>query len=383
MIASLIDILKQKTQLTTTAITNIVQLIEEGNTIPFIARYRKEMTWWASDSELREFEEVYLYQQKLAKRKEEILKLLEEKEVSTTELVAAIHKATTLSELEDIYRPFKDKKNTRATKAIARWLQPLADILLTCDISTQEFNTLAETFIKDTWDEKTSVASCEDAIDGAKDIVAEIVAEDPKLRAILKDDQSTTLRLQTKARKHLEEHSVYDIYKAYDKTLDTIPSYAYLAISRAEKEKQLRAKCIFNEARSLSQAKTIFIPQPATNLQEILVEALEDGIHRLLHPSLEREFRSQKKEQADREAIDVFGKNVQELLLWSPVMWKNILWFDPAFRTWCKLAVIDMQGSYLDSSVIYPTAPLNKVEEAEKILCWLINTYDIGLICIW
>ncbi len=337
------------------------------------------MTGGATDEQLRDFEEIYTYQQKLIERKEDILRLMEEKEVLTDELRAAIKKAQTLSVLEDIYRPFKDKKNTRATKAIAKGLQPLADILLVCTVSQSEFTTFANNYIVDTGDIKTSVVDADEAIQWAMDIVAEIVADHPELRTQIKESQWATIPLTTAATKNFEDHSVYENYKEYSKALSSMPNYAYLAITRAEKEKQLRVKLGFKEASSLVHAQKIFVPHAASDLQETLNLALQDGIKRLLHPSLERELRAQKKEQSDREAIDIFGKNVEELLLGSPVREKTIMWFDPAYRTWCKLAVIDHTGKFLASDVIYP---LKSLKTAEDVMIWLIKTHDIWLICI-
>lgn len=379
---SLIPHLVEKTGLKASVITTIIQLIQEGNTIPFIARYRKEMTWWATDTQLRDFEEIYTYQQKLLEKKEEILRKLDEKWLLDAELQQAINTSTTLSQLEDIYRPYKDKKNTRATKAIAKGLQPLADILLECATRLSDFEKVADTYIVDTWDETTSVVSREEAIQWSMDIVAEIIADSPHLRDSIKNKQSYSITIQTKPTKTFEENGVYTTYQDYNKPLTMVPSYAYLAISRAEKEKQLRVSIDINEKKSLQEAVSLFVSRQATDLSSLLIEAMTDGIKRLLHPSLEREFRSACKERADREAIKTFGDNVSQLLLSSPVRWKTIMWFDPAYRTGCKIAVIDKTGAYLDSTVVYPTEPQNDVAWASKKLLEMIKQYSIGLICI-
>ena len=379
---SLTQKITTKTWIATPIVESIITLIEEGNTIPFIARYRKEMTGGATDEQLRDFEEIYLYQQKLLQKKEDILRLLTEKEVITDELREAIAKAETLSQLDDIYRPYKDKKNTRATKALAKWLKPLADILLVCEMPLANFQKHAETFVKDTWDIKTTVNDTDEAIQWAMDIVAEIIADHPELRATIKEQQGKKLQLITSPTKNFEENSVYETYREYSKSLHSIPNYAYLAIARAEKEKQLKVSLQFQEKQSITEATNIFVPRDASDLQELLLIALTDALKRLLHPSLERELRSAKKEQSDREAIDIFGKNVEELLLSSPVRWKTIMWFDPAYRTGCKLAIIDHTGKYIASDVIYPTRWTNDVEPAKKTLLALIQKYDIELICI-
>jgi len=380
--SSLPQLLASKTKLPLEVINNIISLINEGNTIPFIARYRKEMTGGASDTQLRDFEEVYNYQKKLSERKEDILRLLEEKEVITDELRKAVANAETLSTLEDVYRPFKEKKNTRGTKAIAKGLQPLADMLLNCQISLFAFEQEAENFVKETGDEKTSVTSKEEAIQGAKDIVAEVVADDTKLRVMLKKSQAMRVPLTTKATKTFDEQSVYKTYKDYQKSLSQMPSYAYLAVARAEKEKQLRVKLMFDEESCFSHGARLFIPRGASDLRDVLLEAIQDGIKRLLLSSLERELRAEKREQSDRDAIDVFGKNVEALLLSSPVRGKVIMWFDPAYRTWCKIAVIDETGKFLDKTVVYPTKPQEDIIWASKVLLWLIKKYKIWLICI-
>ncbi len=214
------------------------------------------------------------------------------------------------------------------------------------------------------------------------DIVAEIVADDPSVRTRIHDEQSRTVTLCAQATKRFEEHSVYRTYEDYNKPLYSVPNYAYLAIARAEKEKQLRVQVAFDEAKSRRAVCDVFVPHNASDLEEVLLEAIADGIKRLLHPSLEREYRSEKKEQSDREAIEIFGKNVEELLLSSPVRGKVIMGFDPAYRTGCKIAIIDETGKFLDTTVVYPTAPQNKTAEAEKVLCALIAKYNIGLICI-
>lgn len=379
---NIISLITSKTWLSQSVVTNVIALIEEGNTIPFIARYRKEMTDGASDTQLRDFEEVYEYQQKLAQKKLDILRILEEKEVLTPELTKAINEAQTLSTLDDIYRPFKDKKNTRATKAIAKWLQPLADVLLVCTINKKEFEAMAADYVKETGDEKTTVNSVEEAMQWAMDIVAEIVADSADLRSAIKEAQDTSITLESKATKNFEEHSVYEIYKEYSKPLVNMPSYAYLAVMRAEWAKQLRVKLVFDEAQSLRAGKKLFVPGGASDLTVVLQEAIEDGIKRLLHPSLWREYKSDKKAQSDREAIDIFGKNVGELLLSSPVKNKVIMWFDPAYRTGCKIAVIDETGKFLANTVVYPTKPLEKIAASEEVLVWLIKKYAIGLICI-
>lgn len=220
-------------------ISNIIQLLDEGNTIPFIARYRKEMTKGASDEQLREFFELYSYTKNLEARKQDVIRLIDEKGLLTEELKNQILAAETLARVEDLYRPFKEKKNTKATIAKAKGLEPLAEILAKAELTKEDFESKAEEFIKDTGDAKTSVLSREEAIQGAKDIVAETVSDHADLRAEIKQFEEVNATLQTKATKTFEENGVYKIYANYNKKLSEMPSYAYLAVNRAEKEKQL------------------------------------------------------------------------------------------------------------------------------------------------
>lgn len=395
---TLVSLIATKTWLSPAVIESIIALLEEWNTVPFIARYRKEATMWATDTQLRDFEEIYTYQKNVLEKKSDIIRLLTEKEVLTDELSQAIQKATTLTQLDDIYRPYKDKKNTRATKAIALWLQPLADILLACQLSQKEFEKEAEKYLVGTekilssWEgigtsgsssSSQNVENIEQAIQWAQDIVAEIIADDPKLRTIIKNTQSRSALLSTKVGKKYEENSTYKNYLDYSKPLVYMPSYAYLAIIRAEKEKQLSVKLSFDEERARRAANAHFVPSNASDLVSFLQDAMMDGVKRLLLPSLERELRTNKKEQSDREAIDIFGKNVKELLLSSPVKERTIMGFDPAYRTWCKIAVVDKTGKFLDKAVVYPTLPKWDVAWAEKVMLELITKHNIDLICLW
>ncbi len=386
----MIDLLHTHTGIETNNIQTIITLIEEGNTIPFIARYRKEATWWATDEQLRLFEKHYMYQKNLAEKKETILASLLQKEVLTDELTQAIHNATTLAELDDIYRPFKDKKNTRATKALAKWLEPLATLLRKTQLSQKEFLQKAEEYIKDTWDIKTSVATAQEALQWAQDICAERCSDDAWFRSYLKQHADTHTTLTTKEWKEYDPQWVYTIYAAYTKPFHTIPSHAYLAIARAEKEKQLSVWLAFDELHAhkyiytniLSWHPLVNKSIPENTSTEYLRDACLDALKRLIFPSLERELRSAKKERADEQAIQVFGQNIQELFLSPPVRWKTILWFDPAYRTWCKLAVINPQWAVLDYGVIYPTKPQEDTLKSEKFLLARIKTYKIDLIVI-
>ena len=366
----------------TWVISNIIQLLDEWNTIPFIARYRKEMTKGATDEQLRDFFELYSYTKNLEARKEDILRLIDEKGLLTSELKQQILEAETLARLEDLYRPFKEKKNTKATIAKAKGLEPLAKILAKAQLSKEEFEAEAEKYIKDTGDEKTSVKSVQEAIQWAKDIVAEEVSDHADLRAKIKEFEELNAILFTKAAKTFEENWVYKIYKEYQKKLSEIPSYAYLAVNRAEKEKQLSIKLQFSAEKISEFSSHFFIPKNSNSSLEYLKEAIDDGLERLLLPSIERELRADKKRRSDESAIKVFWDNLKNLLLTPPVKGLTVLGFDPAFRTGCKLAVVDQTGKFLAKEVIYPTEPQKKIAEAEKTLLELVKKFWIQLIVI-
>jgi len=381
--SKLITTVQQKTGMDLSVIQNIIKLLDEGNTIPFIARYRKELTEWATDEQLRDFHDLYTYTQNLQKRKEDVIRLIDEKWLLTPELQKEIEEAETLARVEDLYRPFKEKKNTKATIAKAKWLGPLAKILSKANLTKEEFDIEAAKFIKEDKDPKKSVKDVAEAVQWAQDIIAEDVSDHANLREDIKTFESTKADLTTKATKKFEPEGTYKIYSEYNKNFSAIPSYAYLAIARAEKEKQLKIKIWFHMEQILKRSAKYFIPAKANTSKIYIQEAIDDGLKRLLLPSLERELRSDKKKRADEAAIKVFGENMKNLLLIPPVYGKTILWFDPAFRTGCKLAIVDKTGKFLYNTVIYPTAPQNKVVEAEKTLLQLIKEYKIDLIVIW
>ena len=333
------------------------------------------MTKGASDEQLRDFYELYSYTKNLEARKQDVIRLIEEKGLMTDELRLQILSAETLARVEDLYRPFKEKKNTKATIAKAKGLEPLAQILAKAELSKEDFETEAQKFVKDTGDVKTSVKNVAEAIQGAKDILAEAVSDHADLRAEIKQFEEVNAKLQTKATKTFEENGVYKIYKDYNKKLSEMPSYAYLAVSRAEKEKQLSVGIEFSQSKISEFSTRFFVPQKANSSVEYLHEAIEDGLTRLLLPSIERELRSDKKRWADEAAIRVFGDNLKNLLLTPPVKGLTVLGFDPAFRTGCKLAVVDQTGKFLAKEVIYPTEPQKKIAEAEKTLFELVKNF--------
>jgi uncharacterized protein len=373
---NLITLLSNKTKLNPKAIINILKLLDEGSTIPFIARYRKEMTGGASDDVLRDFYEVYLSAKRLFERKEEILNLLTERELITPQLKSNIESAQTMTELEDLYRPYKEKKNTRASVAIKNGLEPLANVLQSGKLSKQEFETKAKQFVKG------PVKSLDNAIKGAKDIVAERFADTPKERTIVRDMLLKHGMLEVKKGKEFEEQGVYKNYKEHSEKIAFVPSHRYLAIKRGEKEKQLSVKLTIDVDRYLETLKRYKLRDYMGTSKTTLFEAYKDGFKRLLFPSIEREVFALLKEKADLGAITVFGKNLTQLLMTPPVTHKVLLGADPAYKTGCKLAVLDENGTYLDDALIFPAPPRSDYEGSRKVVLDLVKKYNIQGVAI-
>ncbi|MCT4617696.1 MAG: RNA-binding transcriptional accessory protein [Candidatus Gracilibacteria bacterium] len=378
----LVQKISNKTGMKTSSIEAIIKLLDEGNTIPFIARYRKELTGGASDETLRDFNDIYEYAKNLESRKEDVIRLIDEKGMLTPELKKDILNAETLARVEDLYRPFKEKKNTRATIAKAKGLEPLADILALADMTKEEFEAEAEKFIKENKDPKKAVKTKQEAIKGAQDIIAEMVADDADLRGYTKEKEEEGATLVTKATKKFDEEGTYKIYKDYKKKISAMPSYAYLAVSRAEKEKELSVKLDMYEEKIIENGKYKFTPENPNTSVVYLKEAITDGLKRLMLPSIEREIRSDKKKWADLEAIKVFGENMRGLLLTPPVRGKTILAIDPGFRTGCKVAVLDATGKFLDNSVLWHVPPRNDIAGAYSEIVKLTKKHNVDLIVI-
>jgi protein Tex len=379
---SLTTLIAQKTWIDTKIVDTIITLLDEWNTIPFIARYRKELTEGATDEQLRDFHDIYTSTKQLEARKLDVIRLIDEKGLLTDELRQQIMQATILARVEDLYRPYKEKKMSKATIAKAKWLIPLAEILKMCQLSKTNFLTQANSFINNTWDPKTTVKTIEEAIQWAQDIIAEELADHPAYREMIRKQYTSTITLETKPTKTFDPNGVYKIYGMYTKKLAEMPSYAYLAIARAEQEKQLSVSLQRPLPALLRSAETVFVPRNPSEIVSYLIDALTDGLKRLFLPSIEREFRAEKKRRADEAAIRLFGENLKQLLLTPPVRGKTVLWFDPAYRTGCKLAVVDPTGKFLTKTVIYPTAPQNDVSGATRELFGLIKQYGIELIVI-
>ena len=368
------DILKKEFNLRDEQINNTIKLIDEGNTIPFIARYRKEMTGEMSDVTLRAFYDKLIYLRNLQNRKDDVIRIIEEQGKLTSEIKVSIEKANTLQEVEDIYAPYKQKKRTRATIAKERGLEQLA-----LDILNKNISNIDEEASKYINPEK-EVNSVEDAIKGANDIIAEIVSDDAKIRKYIRELALREGVIVTKNSN--EEKSVYDMYYDYSESVKTIAPHRVLAINRGEKDDFLKVKVEINNEKVINYIINEYVNDKNLKNKEVIVSAIEDSYKRLIFPSIEREIRNTLTENAQERAISVFGKNVKSLLLQAPVKDKVVMGFDPAFRTGCKIAVVDKNGKLLDTTTVYPTEPQNKVEESKKELKALIEKYNIDIIAI-
>ena len=368
------DILKKEFNLRDEQINNTIKLIDEGNTIPFIARYRKEMTGEMSDVTLRAFYDKLIYLRNLQNRKDDVIRIIEEQGKLTSEIKVSIEKANTLQEVEDIYAPYKQKKRTRATIAKERGLEQLA-----LDILNKNISNIDEEASKYINPEK-EVNLVEDAIKGANDIIAEIVSDDAKIRKYIRELALRKGVIVTKNSN--EEKSVYDMYYDYSESVKTIAPHRVLAINRGEKEDFLKVKVEINNEKVINYIIHEYVNDKNLKNKEVIVSAIEDSYKRLIFPSIEREIRNTLTENAQERAISVFGKNVKSLLLQAPVKDKVVMGFDPAFRTGCKIAVVDKNGKLLDTTTVYPTEPQNKVEESKKELKALIEKYNIDIIAI-
>ena len=356
-------------------VENTIKLIDEGNTIPFIARYRKEVTGGLSDEVLRTFGERLNYLRNLEKRKEEVTNSIEEQGKLTEEIVKDLENAITLAEVEDIYRPYKQKKKTRATVAKAKGLEPLAEIILAQE-ETKNIQEIAAEYIS----EEKEVKTVEEAIQGALDIIAEMISDNPEYRKLIKQIVYSKGIIKTTATKP-EEKSAYEMYYDYSENVNKIPSHRILAINRGEKEEFLKVKIEKEEDKILEKIEKDII-KGENQFTQYLKDTIQDSFKRLIEPSINREIRSDLTEKAEEQAIKVFGKNAKQLLLGAPIKGITVMGFDPAYRTGCKIAIIDETGKVLDITTVYPTEPQNDVEGAEKELVRLINKDHVDMIAI-
>ncbi|MDO5439740.1 MAG: Tex-like N-terminal domain-containing protein, partial [Erysipelotrichaceae bacterium] len=354
----------------------VLDLLAAGNTIPFIARYRKEMTGALDEEVIRHISEHYEYQKNLAKRKEDVLRLIETQDKLTPELRVAIEQAQTLSRIEDLYRPYQQKKKTRASEAKRKGLQPFADYLLSLPRSGEPLKEALK-YLND------EVTDREDALQGAEDIVAEMVSDDADLRAVIRNSIAERGRIETVRKKDaVDEKKVYQKYYEYSEPVRTLQPHRIMAINRAEKENIISVRFIYDEAFFLREALRRLTNGKMGVTYSYLREAAEDGLKRLALPSVEREIRNELSEKAAAQSIDVFAANLEKLLSTAPLKGRRILGFDPAFRTGCKLAVLDETGKLLEIAKIYPHEPHNRKAEAEKTMLELIRRYGIKTIAI-
>lgn len=363
-------------QVKTTQVDSAIKLIDEGNTIPFIARYRKEATGGLSDEQLRNLGERLNYLRNLKARKQEVLKSIESQGKLTEEITQNLEKSVTLAEVEDIYRPYKQKKRTRATIAKEKGLEELANI-----VELQDEKNSVEEIAKNFINEEKGINTIEDAINGAVDIIAEKISDNPKYRKKIKSICYNEAFINTKAVKP-EEKSSYDMYYDFSERINKIPSHRILAINRGEKEEFLKVKIEKPEEKILNYIQTDIIKNEKSEYSELLKRCIQDSFTRLIEPSIDREIRADLTDSAEEQAIKVFGKNAKQLLMVSPIKGKTVIGFDPAYRTGCKIAVIDETGKVLATTTVYPTEPQNDVEGAKKELTKLILKYDVNMFAI-
>lgn len=386
------DTLSQELNIKTSQAESVIKLIDDGNTIPFIARYRKELTGSLDDEVLRKFDERLKYLRNLEDKKETVLKTIEEQGKLTDELKQAILECKTLVELEDLYRPYKPKRRTRATIAKEKGLEELANTIL-----AQEIEVPVEEIAKDyitppdsDIDDELRVNDTKEAIEGAQDIIAEIISDNASFRSLIRELSYEDGELISEA-KDKDIESVYDMYYDYNEEVSKIASHRVLAINRGEKEKFLKIKISAPEEDIISYlTRHVLInkggkpTKPIYNkyTEETLKEAIQDSYKRLIAPAIERELRNQLFEKAEDKSIKVFSKNLEQLLMQAPIINKVVLGWDPAFRTGCKLAVVDEYGKVLETGLVYPTEPQNKIAETRSTVRDLIFKYDINLIAI-
>ncbi len=354
---------------------NIINLLDEGCTIPFIARYRKEMHGSCDDQILREFADRLNYLRNLEKRKQEVENSIKEQEKWTDELEEKLKNAKTLTEVEDIYRPYKPKRKTRASVAIAKGLEPLADIIQ-AQVTTDDIMVLANTYVN----EEKEVNSAEDALAGAKDIVAERISDDSELRKVLREIIFNNAEISTTLLEK-EGNEVYEMYKEHKEPVKSIPSHRVLAINRGENEECLKVEIMLDEKLALDEIEKTYIIENSTT-EDIMKDIIADSYKRLLFPSLENECRSNLTDNANEQAIKMFEVNLRPLLLQSPLKNNVIMGFDPGYRMGCKVAIINDHGDVLDTTVVYPTPPFNKTEESLLKLKALVEKDKVDIVAV-
>ena len=355
-------------------VTSVIEMLDEGNTVPFIARYRKERTGGLTDEVLRKFNERLTYLRNLESRKGDVLRIIEEQEKLTPELKLKIEKATTLTEVEDIYRPFKAKKRTRATMAVEKGLKPLAELIL-----LGEFNGDIVEEANKYINEEKGVKNEEEALQGAMDIISEIISDNADYRKWIRNFVQKDGIIQVKGSS--EEQTPYEMYYDYKEPVRTIPSHRILAINRGEKEKILSVKVTCNDERIIDYLnKKVLRENKITD--KYLEESIKDSFKRLIYPSIEREIRSELTSKGEEGAIDIFKANLKALLMQAPIKGKVVMGFDPGFRTGCKVAILDETGKFVENTTVYPTAPQNRIDETISTLKKLIKKHGVQVISL-
>ena len=372
----IIKSISEDLNISTKQVSTVLSMLEEGNTIPFIARYRKEATGALDEEVIRKINEVYEYQNNLLKRKEDVIRLIDEKGMLTEELKNNILKCSKLVEVEDLYRPYKEKKKTKATEAIALGLEPLAKMIMSFP-TNGTIEDLCKKFIND------KVKTVEDAITNSSYIIAEWISDNAYYRKYIRSFIYKNGMLVTKKKKNAEdEKSIYEMYYDYSEAIKYIKPHRIMAINRAEKEKVIAVSMDYNKDDIILFLEKKIIKNDKSYVVDIIKDSIKDSLKRLILPSVEREIRSELKEKAEVVSIENFSTNVEHLLLTPPIKEKVVLGYDPGFRTGCKLAVLDKTGKPLDIAVIYPTEPHNKISESKKIVLDLIDKYNIDIIAI-
>ncbi|EOU2112519.1 RNA-binding transcriptional accessory protein Tex [Clostridium perfringens] len=355
-------------------VISVIEMLDEGNTVPFIARYRKERTGGLTDEVLRKFNERLTYLRNLESRKEDVLRIIEEQEKLTPELKLNIEKATTLTEVEDIYRPFKAKKRTRATMAVEKGLKPLAELILSGEFNGDIVEE-ANKYIK----EEKGVKNEEEALQGAMDIISEIISDNADYRKWIRNFVQKDGIIQVKGSS--EEQTPYEMYYDYKEPVRTIPSHRILAINRGEKEKILSVKVTCNDDKIIDYLnKKVLKGNKITD--KYLEESIKDSFKRLIYPSIEREIRSELTSKGEEGAIDIFKANLKALLMQAPIKGKVVMGFDPGFRTGCKVAILDETGKFVENTTVYPTAPQNRIDETISTLKKLIKKHGVQVISL-
>ena len=355
-------------------VQNVIKLLDEGNTVPFISRYRKEQTGGLSDDVLRKFFERLTYLRNLKERKEDVLRLIDEQGKLNDDIVKALEKADTLTEVEDIYRPYKQKKRTRATIALEKGLKPLADLILEGNFKGN-LNEEASKYIN----EEKKVLTEEEAINGALDIVAEVISDEAAFRKWIREFVMREGKIESKGSS--EEPTPFEMYYEYSEDVNKIPAHRILAINRGEKEKVLSVRIVANEDKIITYLQNRLLKNNEVT-DEYLKLAIKDSFKRLIYPSIEREIRSELTDKGEEGAILIFKENLKALLMQAPIKGKVVMGYDPGFRTGCKVAVLDPTGKFLEKAIVYPTVPKKDIEGTKKLLKELIYKHNVDVISL-